>query len=213
MTKTDCRKIVQEKLKGLTKESGKNFSLSAENFICKSKAFSECDILLLYSGTDNEVSTDEILNAALKENKIAAFPKTIPNSNRMNFFIVEEKSDLQNKFKKGKWNILEPDEKLCRKFNLEEFYGKNILVIVPGVAFDLNGNRLGHGKGFYDVYLSSLKNECKKNKCTLTFAGLCFELQLMEEIPFEENDVKMNCIFTESKSYFFESTEKYSAGL
>jgi 5-formyltetrahydrofolate cyclo-ligase len=64
------------------------------------------------------------------------------------------------------------------------------LILVPGVAFDLNGNRLGRGKGFYDRLLQ--KCRCKK-------AGVCFDAQLLQKIPAEPHDAKVDFILTPTR--------------
>jgi 5-formyltetrahydrofolate cyclo-ligase len=66
------------------------------------------------------------------------------------------------------------------------------VVIVPGLAFDTAGNRLGHGKGFYDRFISKLK------KTTITIA-LCCELQICESIPIDDSDKPVNIIVTENR--------------
>jgi 5-formyltetrahydrofolate cyclo-ligase len=69
-------------------------------------------------------------------------------------------------------------------------FGKFDLVLVPGVAFDLHGNRLGRGRGFYDRILS----EASGVKC-----GVAYDLQLLEKIPAEAHDAKVNFVFTPSR--------------
>lgn len=65
-------------------------------------------------------------------------------------------------------------------------YNKIDLAIIPGMAFDHSGNRLGRGKGYYDKLLPKLK---------ATKAGVCFPFQVMDEVPADEFDVKMDMIF------------------
>ena len=75
------------------------------------------------------------------------------------------------------------------------------------MAFGSKGQRLGHGMGFYDIYLSSLKKKCAQNNCELFLAGLCFDFQIKENIPVDENDIFMDSVFSDRKCYFFESAE------
>jgi 5-formyltetrahydrofolate cyclo-ligase len=86
----------------------------------------------------------------------------------------------------GSYGILEPRTEKIRKTNVEDID----LIIVPGVAFDEKGNRLGHGKGFYDRLL-------KKTKATVI--GLAFEFQILENIPTDKNDVPVDMIITEKR--------------
>jgi len=70
------------------------------------------------------------------------------------------------------------------------------LVIVPGVVFDKNLNRIGFGKGYYDKILNRLKPSAKK-------VALAHDFQVLEDIPAEEHDVKMDMIITEKNIYPF----------
>lgn len=89
--------------------------------------------------------------------------------------------------------IPEPKEnmQLCYKFNPDE----DTLVILPGVAFDTRGFRLGYGKGFYDKFLSSIWQ--------LSTMALAFACQIVDEMPDEEHDIKMDKIVTEEIIYSF----------
>jgi len=66
------------------------------------------------------------------------------------------------------------------------------LIIVPGIAFDKNGNRLGYGLGFYDRFLCSLKE-------VATIVALAYDFQVLDEIPNDHHDVPVDTIITESK--------------
>jgi 5-formyltetrahydrofolate cyclo-ligase len=85
----------------------------------------------------------------------------------------------------GKFGVREPAA-TCEEISLNQFD----LVLVPGVAFDLSGNRLGRGQGFYDRILA----EVSGIKC-----GVCHNFQLLEKIPVEEHDAKVDFIFTPAK--------------
>ncbi len=89
----------------------------------------------------------------------------------------------QKQMTAGKWGILEPNENEC-------FSEKIDLVVVPGVAFDIKKNRLGRGKGYYDRFLTKIN----------TFKiGICYDFQLIESVPANYKDVKMNAVITPSE--------------
>jgi 5-formyltetrahydrofolate cyclo-ligase len=91
---------------------------------------------------------------------------------------------FSNDWKTGKFGILEPADPIWAE--TEEMD----LILVPGVAFDRHGNRLGRGGGFYDRLLPLY---------TATRVGICFDLQIVEKLPTEEHDCKMDALLTESK--------------
>ena len=80
----------------------------------------------------------------------------------------------------GDFNILEPQN--------EVYEGDYDLIIVPGVAFDKDGNRIGRGKGYYDRFLSK--------HLDIKRIGICFDFQLIERVPTEDNDIKMHEIIS-----------------
>jgi 5-formyltetrahydrofolate cyclo-ligase len=87
---------------------------------------------------------------------------------------------------KGKFNILEPRTK--RKKMLHDIE----ILLVPGLAFDLNGNRLGHGKGFYDRLLPLLNPKC-------LIYGVCYDFQIFPEIPVLSYDIPIQFILSEKR--------------
>ena len=84
--------------------------------------------------------------------------------------------------KEGAFHIMEPIGSLFP----EERYHEINLAIIPGMAFDAKRNRLGRGKGYYDRFLQKIHQVYK--------IGICFPFQLVDEIPTEETDIKMDAI-------------------
>jgi len=88
-----------------------------------------------------------------------------------------------NDLKPGKFGILEPRTKIKRQKSPD-------VVIVPGVAFDLQGYRIGYGKGYYDRLLKKLK--AKR-------IGICFDIQIIEKIPKHGHDERLDSVITEKR--------------
>ncbi|HZL13918.1 MAG TPA: 5-formyltetrahydrofolate cyclo-ligase, partial [Verrucomicrobiae bacterium] len=100
-------------------------------------------------------------------------------------YVARRVQNLQSEIVTGQFWVREPKSG-CSKIPLEKFD----LVLVPGIAFDLRGNRLGRGQGFYDRLLA----ETSGVKC-----GVCFDGQLVEKIPAEPHDARVNFIFTPTR--------------
>jgi 5-formyltetrahydrofolate cyclo-ligase len=98
---------------------------------------------------------------------------------------AKEITKLSTDIVTGKFGVREPSP-ACAEIPLDKFD----LVLVPGMAFDLHGNRLGRGRGFYDRLLADASGV----KC-----GVCHNFQLLEKIPAESHDAKVNFIFTPSR--------------
>lgn len=156
--------------------------LIQERALCFSPYLSSGSVAL-YSPTGNEVATEEIRDDALKSNKKLFYPKPGGGEN-LTLIRVESAGEL----KPGRHGILEPiGEKAMAKEDQER-----LVVFVPGLAFDPQGNRLGRGKGWYDRVFKLLGDGP-------TFVALAYELQIVEQVPAEEWDRKVHHIITERR--------------
>jgi len=133
--------------------------------------------IMFYVSSDSEVFTHEIIKKLIDEKNI--FVPLIKN-NQIQASSLNSFSELE----KGKFNILEP--KIQRLTDPKELDA----VIVPGLAFDNNGNRIGYGLGFYDKFLK------KTNALKI---GLAFDLQIVDKIMVKDFDVKMDIVVTENR--------------
>ena len=136
-------------------------------------------VLCYVSSLDTEVQTtaliEKLLSCAIK----TAVPKSLTENYGLDFYLIDSLSSL----KRGHYNILEPDTSLCRRVQVYEG-----VCIVPGLAFDRGGRRLGFGKGYYDRFLE---------KGSFITAGLCYECCVFDEIPHEDHDAVMDYLITE----------------
>ncbi|MBO4386424.1 MAG: 5-formyltetrahydrofolate cyclo-ligase [Treponema sp.] len=190
-TKPQIRKEIRELLASKSAQELNDES----NRICaaflQTKFYKEADAILSYMPMPKEASPLCITEAALKDGKALALPRTVPNTNIMDFYLIKKDIPLQNQLTQGAWNIEEPSDS-CENFFPHIGKFKRIAVIVPGVAFTKEGLRLGHGKGFYDIYIERLLQKCKEKESRVKLLGLCFGFQLLPFVPCEEHDVKMD---------------------
>lgn len=207
MTKNELRKLLKTELSAVSADEKIVASKKACGLLFEFITKNVFDIVLSYIDLKNEISPLEMNCALMMQNKIVAVPKVVSKTQRMNFYILDNSIKILKQLETGAFGINEPLEKKENLFNAENFAKKKICVVVPGVAFGSKGQRLGHGMGFYDICLSDLKKKCVQNNCTLFLAGLCFDFQIKENIPVDENDIFMDSIFSDKKRYFFESTE------
>lgn len=155
--------------------------------------FREADEILIYVSLKGEVETLKLIQELLVEGKKAVYcPLTYKNE--MEFYRIFSLDDL----KEGNFHVLEPTpiEERKLKFLSERCY----CMILPGLMFDMKGNRLGYGKGYYDKYLAKISHEIK-----ITTIGLTYEGTLVKEMPIETTDQNVDYIVTESKIIFTES--------
>jgi 5-formyltetrahydrofolate cyclo-ligase len=137
----------------------------------------------LYSPIGNEAGTASIRDHALQLGKSVFYPRC-SKAGHLELIRVESPAQLQP----GTYGILEP----IRGASLRDEERERLLVIVPGVAFDPKGNRLGRGRGMYDRLLDRLGDVAGR-------VALAYELQIVEQIPAQPWDRKMDCIITEKR--------------
>ena len=144
--------------------------------------------VLWYVDARSEVRTRLELPAALASGKQIVVPYC--QSDELRLFRLESLAELVI----GAYGILEPPTELRERAEKRVLPAAIDLAIVPGVAFDRSGTRLGHGFGYYDKLLAQLSPDTPR-------IGLAFECQLFDELPRDEHDVAMSAIVTESAVY------------
>ena len=137
--------------------------------------------VLLFSPLPDEPNVRPLLYAALGSNKVTALPRFSPATRDYEAALIQ---DPETDLREGKFGILEPGP-LCKVGDLNRLD----LVLVPGVAFDWHGRRLGRGRGYYDRLLAAVSGKT---------CGVAFDQQRVAAIPVEPHDVPLNCILTPS---------------
>ena len=134
---------------------------------------------------ENEVLTEPIINDLWNRGKKVFIPLTVHKTKEI---IVSELKDLKKDLRIGNFGVLEPKKEATRPTDPSILN----MVIVPGVAFDKKGYRIGHGAGYYDRFLPKL------SKKTAT-VSLAFDMQLIDKVPNEHHDIAVKYIITEKQ--------------
>ena len=146
LTKAQIRSKILEKLKTQKEDTRNRKSRTILEKLLRQKEFIKAKIVMFYIAFDGEVNTEEMIKEAQKKGKIVTVPVCKKNRITLRPCILRENVGLQ----KGPYGVCEPANKsFIRPKDLD-------LVIVPGIAFDKKGNRLGRGKGCYDRFLKKL---------------------------------------------------------
>lgn len=181
--KKALRKNFSSLRKGLDSREAKRKSELAQAHILASHEWRHARAVALYAALPGEVETDLLLNAAWKSGKLLFLPKVLDAEKRlMRFFPCSGRSDL----KKGAFGILEPPVSDSGTLFQPDF------MLVPGLAFDRRGYRLGYGGGFYDTFLAAFIP-------AFPLAGFAFFLQIVNELPHDPWDVRMNAVCSEEE--------------
>lgn len=170
--KNQLRQLMREKVKHF---HGEHESRHLCAKLQHHDAWKSAEHILLYAPMQGEV---DVLSFFEDKTKHFYFPRVEGDGLRV--FKVESLEDLE----KGAFGILEP------KLSCEEVEGFELdLIILPGLAFDIQGNRLGKGKGYYDRFLEKISE--RKKAATL---ALAFSFQVVEEVPVEDHDEKVDVV-------------------
>ncbi|HEC72536.1 MAG TPA: 5-formyltetrahydrofolate cyclo-ligase [Thermoplasmatales archaeon] len=178
--KNALRKRLLDIRKKLSHNEVLEISKKIEEKLFSLKEFQKASTILFYVSYDNEVYTHDMIKRCLHSGKNIV----VPVSDTKNEILILSKLENWHDLEKGSYGILEP--KKIIKISPSELD----LIIVPGVGFDEKGNRLGHGKGYYDKLLQ------KSNVKTI---GLAFECQIVEKITTGQNDIPVDIIITEKR--------------
>ena len=177
-TKKDIRKKVFSLRKNSLPHQIQSDSRVITQRILSLPEFSNAERILSYASYRNEVITDYIVEEALKAGKEVALPRVCGEF--MQFYHYDRSTRMQ----KSSMGIEEPEG------DTPIIPGRD-LMIMPGMAFDRNRNRIGYGGGFYDRYL-------QKYPQIITIA-VAFGFQIFEEIPSEITDIRPQMIITEKE--------------
>ena len=185
ITKQELRQKIKIEL-SQNKQNFEKWSKSICQNIINSEFYQKAQIVYAYMALPDEVDLSVLIDDALCKNKTVYVPKVVQNSNKMIFF---DYSKCQ--FENGSFGILEPKTEDIKE---EKIAGdQTAIFLVPGRVFGEDGERIGRGKGFYDIYLS---NFLKTQKKSVLVAGVCFPIQIGKQVPTTEHDIKMDQIFT-----------------
>lgn len=181
-SKSYLRKTLIKLRDDISKEHRKDKSESIYQKIINSDFYKKSHNIFIFVSYGSEVDTHRIIKHSLNIGKRICVPKVINKDQGMKAVEIISWTDLSESYK----GILEPELRENNVVNEEEID----LVVVPGVAFDHKGGRLGYGGGFYDRFLLKLSKKCK-------IAAIAYKEQIVNDIPMDEHDVKINCIITD----------------
>ncbi len=174
MDKIQLRKEIREKKRAMTEEEICVRSKTLCEKFVKSDAYQNAKTIYGYLPYNQEVRTWDALKLAMQEGKRVAVPKVFDKD--MKFIYITDFSQIDT----GYCGIPEPiaDEPIAED--------KTALVLMPGLAFDRDGRRIGYGGGFYDRFLSE-----EPDHPTL---ALCYDFQVKESLPTEEFDIPVDTV-------------------
>ncbi|NLY77585.1 MAG: 5-formyltetrahydrofolate cyclo-ligase [Tissierellia bacterium] len=184
MDKKALRKAMMERRKNIPQEERKEKSNRIKERLFSLELFKKANFIFTFISTEEEVDTHEIIKESINMGKRIGVPITLSKEKRM---MVSEIQDFASELEIGYYNILTPKKEYIREVDPEEID----MVLVPGLIFREDGYRIGYGGGYYDRFLGGIDSVIK--------IGLCYEMQLSEDIPIDTYDIPVNYIITEER--------------
>ncbi|MBI9099568.1 MAG: 5-formyltetrahydrofolate cyclo-ligase [Spirochaetaceae bacterium] len=185
MDKKNVRNEIYRYYKGLSEDEIRHYSREATSLMINQKLWLEAQVILIFLSFRKEFHTGSLIEASLDRGKKVAVPRIYGREMRFHFI-----NSLSDEFTLNKWGIREPRESAplwSQKY-------KKTLMLTPGLAFNLNGGRLGRGGGFYDRFLSEFGKDIQTT-------GLCFEKQIRDDFPVGSQDYRIQFLCSNRKFY------------
>ena len=182
MTKDQLRREARERLRALDAEARARASVEAARLVWTVPEVAAAQVILLYAHLPGEVETDAIAREAAGRGVVVTYPRCLPEAREMALHRVGGEGELLP----GAYGIREPDALVCPLISAEEVD----CAIVPGLAWDRAGRRLGRGAGYYDRLFALPR--WRAFRC-----GLFFAAQEFPAVPTEPWDAPMHAIVTE----------------
>lgn len=182
--KKEIRKTVLENRKNMPASDVDQKSDKITDLLAESEFYKNASMIMAYIDFRNEVKTEKLIKQAIADGKRVVIPISVVETRQL---ILSEIIDFDNELSPGAYGILEPKPEFIREVDplLVD------LVLVPGVAFDRRGFRIGYGAGYYDRFLERVRKETNK-------VALAFDLQMVEKAYEDAHDFPVQFIVTES---------------
>jgi 5-formyltetrahydrofolate cyclo-ligase len=183
--KQELRKNIEKKIAVLSEDEMAKKITAIEQRLFEFANFLEARIVLFYINIGCEVETINLIKKSYKYNKIVVLPVFNPSNNTFKLMKVD---DIATDMVEGPRKIMEPDPNKCKVVPIECID----IAIIPGIAMDEKGGRVGPGDGFYDRLIPELPATTRK-------VGLAIENQIIPQIPMESHDKYVDIVITEER--------------
>jgi 5-formyltetrahydrofolate cyclo-ligase len=184
-TKADIRKEIAAAIGKLSVDELAERTSLIENRLFEFANFLEAKIALLYIDNQNEVKSSGIIRRTFDQNKIVVLPLVKTDTKKFKLFKID---DFAKDLKTGQNGILQPDPGKCRTVPIDCID----IAIIPGIAFDEKGGRIGSGDGYYDRLIPHLPVTTRK-------VALALDNQIIPQVPIESHDKHVDIIITDKR--------------
>jgi 5-formyltetrahydrofolate cyclo-ligase len=192
MNKGEMRSAMKKLLGGIAETDLRKRSARIARRLERTQAWKRSGTLLCFLSMPHEMDTTSVITSARAQGKTVAVPRI--EGNDICFVVMPPDA---GPLSRDRWGIPEPDSAWPL---LDLARAGDVLVAVPGLAFDRQGNRLGRGKGYFDRFLAGARRIAK----SVTALGVCFSEQLVGAVPHGDSDQPLDGAVTERETIMFE---------
>lgn len=183
--KIELRNEIEKKIDDFSSGELSKKTKHIEHRLFEFANFLEAKISLLYLNTAYEVNTKNMVIRCFDYNKMVVLPAFVPEKHEIKLMKIE---NFDKDLILGPRNVMEPNPERCKPVPIESID----IAIVPGIAFDEKGGRVGTGQGYYDKLIPRLPITTRK-------VALALECQLIQQVPMESHDKHVDIIITEDR--------------
>ncbi|MEM7229856.1 MAG: 5-formyltetrahydrofolate cyclo-ligase [Planctomycetota bacterium] len=183
-SKADLRAQMKDRLAALTDDQRRDMSVQACSRLVQDDAFVHASTIMMYMPIAREVDVTTIALACFRQNKTVCVPRV--DWERKDMQPVEVSSFDDRVMDVDEHGIRSPRHaRLVLPTQID-------LLILPGLAFDAHGHRLGRGGGFYDRFLTRIRRNC-------TTIGIAFDVQIIDAVPNDDWDMSVDAVVTDRR--------------
>lgn len=186
MDKGAIRAIMLHRRSTMLPDQVARLSHFAQQRLLATELFAAAQSLALYSPVRNETATNKVFDVACRQGKQVYYPRV--TGDRLHFVQINSPAQLVS----GSFGVLEPAANLRNSQQTPE------LILVPGIAFDRRGHRLGYGRGFYDRYLACCSDQVVR-------VGFAYSFQLCDALPVGAGDQPVDALVTDTQTITWRS--------
>ncbi|MCF8161012.1 MAG: 5-formyltetrahydrofolate cyclo-ligase [Polaromonas sp.] len=188
LAKDNARALVLAKRNAMAAGLRDRHSREIVGRIVAMEEFQRARLVMAYCSFGSELATASFMTRVHQSGKTLVLPRINRQTNCLDLYAV---GNLEEDLVEGMWGIREPEPRTCSPVSAQALD----FVLVPGLAFDFGGGRLGYGRGYYDKLLKS----CLDSGARPCIVAGAFDLQLSERVPKEAHDVLVHAVLTESQ--------------
>ncbi len=191
MDKKNLRKQMLSQRNGMSDTECQKKSRHVAKRLFETASYKQAQNILVYMHYGSELQTADIIRQAFKDHKHVFVPRV--EGKNMDFYEIHSMADCEEGFH----GIPEP-KKECLKL-IWATGDNDILMILPGLAFDQKGHRLGYGGGYYDRYFERFGTDYTK-------VAVGYDFQLIDEVPYEAHDIPIDIFISDSRCIMIDNT-------